>query len=631
MEPTSSGLGREYRLQLQAANRHAFAVLCGNLLRTIYPDLRETPADGVLDRSGIDHCWYSEGDGPLLVAFQCKGFEVPEWESSQTDQCLESIASFERSGLRCGSYSLAVNRVVKGDARRRILDALAVLRARGQVDEAHLLDREGLIRLVFTRMEKIVEDLVMRAVERVRQESDETADVLYLPDVPFQVEGEQAHLNPLDYAYRRIVDMIRRPDNKRTWTFVVSEFGFGKTELTRHLTRKLLSNGISCLCLQAAAFPRKAFDSENELMWTTLELLHGEEVSRKEMKFEIQKWTLKEILKSKKDIALILDGVDEHPTCWREDGLRSVFGVFKTFNASCVFAVRREFLAERSGAVAAALKGCPGQFTLTLTEWGPGEIEPYAQQFKALVSDLAEQERIEEFRELVAGGRYVERFGDIPRRPLFLKMLITDIASGLGGARNIAELYQQYFRKKFEMDRQTSAPRPMVGRPLESDEDPEKVCGTLFEIMTKVAAKMYVVEADEVQLTSVIEEDAVTQCAQACGQPALSIKTLMVNTVLVPIGKRDALVRRGRIRITFAHRSFQEFFLARHVFELLESGHNDELLSRRLPSFVLRFLSGLFTLAAPPAQEIVRRSLEAAHAHESLVRALGGEFKPIPR
>jgi hypothetical protein len=606
MKPYSSGIGRKLYADLHMLSKHVFAERCGSILQTVFSDVRATPSDGMLDRSGIDYCLCVPSQDKIELAFQCKGFEVPEWTSSQTSQCIHSIESFAQGTLKTECYILIVNRVVKGEARVIIEDALARLVQSQRVTKVLLYDLEAFLEFVFIKIQDQVLILIQESVATLKEERQQRMqEGIYVEDVPFSLQSGGKKKNPLRFVEEYVLKLIREPNNRRSWTFVVSEFGFGKTALALQLAGVFLDHGTHCLYLPAARFPDKTLEMEKEFMWTVLEFLQ-EDVDRHRERDEMRQAALKEIFKREKSVVLILDGIDEHPACWREGGLANVLGIFKTFNATCVFTVREEFLAERNGHFKTAMRNAPGWFTLHLTEWDEPLVLEYTKQWRDSGLPNEVKPHLDDFDELVRNGHYVDLYGDIPKRPLFLKMLLTDVAAGDLRNRNLAELYLTYFKNKFHADRATSTDAPAVRRPLNINEDSELVCAILLEIMTLAAGQMYRIEVGGLFLEPRLLESQLRKCADLAGG-SLDVASIAINSVLLPVGRRDANREKGNLVFTFAHQSFQEFFLARHLLTLLSKNSlNPTIPYESLPKAVIRFAKDLFPLFSEGEQTHIR-------------------------
>ncbi len=551
---------------------------------------------------------FADSDDEMLLGFQCKGFEVPEFGTSQLEQCLQSIETFANATFGTRQYFLVVNRIVRGEPRTKIETALGELLQTGRAQEARLLDLEAFLEMIFLEAQTQLADLLRSSVsgfqEQHRLRMDET---VYVEAVPFEIGDETgSHENPLRLIADRILKPIMEANNKRSWIFLSGEFGFGKTSLALHLSELLQRTGIITIYLPAAQFHPQALEMEHLFMWEALRVVLQDEVDRKSERHQILQAALKEIFKREKRIVLIFDGIDEHPICWRENGLLSVFGIFKMFNTTCLFTVREEFLAERSGHFQTAIKGCPGALMLRLKEWSEPLILKYTEIWRKTIGQGNIQEHLAHFEDAIRTGRYVDFYGDIPKRPLFLKMLLDDVAKGDLQTRNLAELYTLYIGKKFAGDRASSTSNPVVFRPLNLNEDYEYVCARLFDVMTLAAGRMYSIEKGEVRIQPKLSETQLRECARIISGEALDIPSILLNSVMVPVGRRNRNTRGGHIDVAFAHTSFQEFFLAHHILAvLLEKSPDDAIVRATLPRPVIRFLRGLSALLTIEEQKQV--------------------------
>jgi hypothetical protein len=182
-------------------------------------------------------------------------------------------------------------------------------------------------------------------------------------------------------------------------------------------------------------------------------------------------------------------------------------------------------------------------------------------------------------------------------------MLLNDVAKKDLRRCNLAELYNSYLFNKFSIDRETSAPQPIVLRPLSLDESPEYTCGRIFEVMTTVAGKMFRVEGKELRMLPEIGDPQVRSCLTEHAGGELDLPSLLLHAVLVPVGRRHVPGMGGLVHFAFAHKSFQEFFLARYLLSMVRA-RNDAVLTAgiEVPQAVLRFLRGLFSLLAADEQ-----------------------------
>ena len=101
------------------------------------------------------------------------------------------------------------------------------------------------------------------------------------------------------------------------------------------------------------------------------------------------------------------------------------------------------------------------QDKIFLIEWESQHILKYVEEYKKLNKlGLTEASliQIDKFIQIIKDNKYEVYYGDIPKRPLFLEMILRDIESGDIQKRTISELYLNYFLEKFEREALINTP-----------------------------------------------------------------------------------------------------------------------------------------------------------------------------
>ena len=170
------------------------------------------------------------------------------------------------------------------------------------------------------------------------------------------------------------------------------------------------------------------------------------------------------------------------------------------------------------------------------------------------------------FRDLIASGKYGEIYGDIPKRPLFLGMLVEDAWSGKEPARHLHRLYGTYFRNKFELDRISVGAAGAQNRPSEivARVGRDQAVELLINLMQEAADRMLEIVVSGDTTTAVhrdtISETDLREISNELGLPYVQVEDIVMHSLLQPSG-RDR--QTGHRSFRFAHRSFQDWFLAR--------------------------------------------------------------------
>jgi hypothetical protein len=161
-------------------------------------------------------------------------------------------------------------------------------------------------------------------------------------------------------------------------------------------------------------------------------------------------------------------------------------------------------------------------------------------------------------------------------------MLLRDVAKEDIRKRNLAQIYTNYFVEKFHADRHSSTQNPAVLRPLSLKEDSTVACAQLLDVMACAASKMYQIGEGMVRLLPDLTETELRNCINTVSQGERDLPSVLSNSVMIPVGRRRIETQRALLLFTFAHKSFQAFFLARYVLEMLLGNAPDFALVRHL-------------------------------------------------
>lgn len=163
------------------------------------------------------------------------------------------------------------------------------------------------------------------------------------------------------------------------------------------------------------------------------------------------------------------------------------------------------------------------------------------------VVNRCERTSLEQIARLMESGEYHAHYGDIPRRPLFLTMLIEHVR---------ATLLLRWAEAKILRDVQSGR----IGI-VESPEAPDTTTEIAMAAMGLAAAAMTSIEdgrlliMPDCPLEPLLSKDPrIARLTDPAG--------LFLNSLLLPLPRRSKLQPR---RIRFAHRAFQEFSLAANI------------------------------------------------------------------
>ena len=412
----------------------------------------------------------------------------------------------------------------------------------------------------------------------------------YIEEVPFGMEGE-THYNPTSFLKEVFKSKwkdkeqqtisassktMSKERNARSysekWFFILGEFGLGKTSLLLHLCYQNYKKTIPVF-VPVAQLGASAFDSLPLLARHILKIILNRQVDRESLYYYLLEQVFLDMMQNKSDLLLLFDGLDEYHYAYQLNYQRRIFNTISTAECSCFFSVREEFWYDHYGMICTSLLG-RREFKgmLKLQSWSDKEVLSYAE---TLSHDKEASKIFDQLKSLSAEGKDGQYFGDLPKRPLFLNMLTQDIQSGCFETKTKAECYETYLGNKFQIDRSGAFDKNEMARLLESTfyKDLTTISGEIFRILEYVAFAMaYKNEEGKLVFQNHIAEEKILRLIKEFNLEDYKISELLMNSVLVPVARRNA----RKFNFRFAHKSFHEYFLACYLFELLDQPKEDQ-------------------------------------------------------
>lgn len=481
----------------------------------------------------------------------------------------------------------------------------------GKANTAKFLDLQHFLNFFFTELSTVlVKRIRSQNQEYLNQYEESMGRGFYISSIPYTEESLIADRKPTTSTFnplQRISDNLKKRLSisekqaglhiKKLWIVVVSEFGFGKTSLLLRLAHKLNQLGLEALYAPIALIPPAGFDAETKFIRSLLGIILQEENIDVN---EQQVWdvSLRYILQSMPQFILLLDGLDEHRQAYSHEGLRLMMNCLRELTRHVILSVRREFWNERSGSIEAAFgSNITNRRIIVLDEWDDDTISSYLQKIQRIYKNNIP---LEQLASLVRDRNYQEFYGDIPKRPLFLDMIVQDVIAGKLKKRNIAELYENYLLQKMRRDEMTPFSSTAFPRRLYTSDslDLHDLQSRLLSMLGDIATKT-IIRNDEghFQLLEKFPEGWIKDAARSASLQADSILPYLLRTILVPIGKRTR--QHPEIEIRFGHKSFQEYFIARRLASDLLTGKSSAGIPKswrtQYPEGILAFLNSILT------------------------------------
>lgn len=425
--------------ELRAVSRDAFADRALELLRIRWPECIASPRLRAIDRKGVDLFVWDE------LAVQCKGFEVDEVRigKSQAKQCNASIDKFDRSDVGVQRYLLIHNRDGRDDEFREPVERrIAELKRSGRVAEAELWDVQRFLREVFNGMcARIAAALETATNDDI--ESFEPFDLDPIEIVPVRLTRlviDRHRLESEDPRDETVTDpaQLLLANDRANLTLLLGEAGYGKTTAVR---RSVRGAARKVFFIPAARIDHRVVGTK-DLLSRCIDIDRLLDVAGV---VGVERWrfvarpVLESLLKDEETRAiLIFDGLDESPFLNRERGaFQHFFNFFNYVRIPVVLTARTEFWTERKhdlqqqfGKVGAHKGGIRKYVRQAeLIAWGPKEMTQLAARYRERLDDAETRKRLDNLIRALETGEYETFYGDIPRRPLFLRMILDTVAA----------------------------------------------------------------------------------------------------------------------------------------------------------------------------------------------------------
>ena len=572
---TDKPLYRNFQAELANRTDRDFERHALHFLRLIWPSIVGTPIRKFFDRKGIDHLVWTDHP-PFPVVVQCKGWEVLEEElgGSQVKQCIDSIGTFRESGFEAEAYILVHNRLGANENFRNPIEThLNGLVVSGQVKKAELWSRQKLVQQAFRILyERCLLQISDRNLSNYKIfQNIEQSWGNPLETVPLKSSlllADQYHLIDSEPTKSMVADPCNELllSNEKI-SLLVGQAGFGKSttafrlsNITGHKTIYVPATIFTAV--NTHSFIRQAI-SIDEMLKDSL----PEDIS---IHKEIAVVVISQILKIKETpLLLIIDGLDESIYFNKRGGIQELLNIISDIEVPIVLTARSEYWQEKEidfatqfGDVGPQKRRNKIRF-IELLPWSDDKILELILQIKSKVKNKQQLTRIAKLEELTKNGKYVDYYGDIPRRPLFLKFILETILQCDPHKVNKAQLFYEWACQKILRD--IGNPKQFGGQrvPIASqDESAQSTVELAFIAMRNAAALMTQIDENLVEmvpsctLAKLLESHSrLRQIADPTG--------IVLNSLLISIPTELGEEK----RISFAHRTFQEYFLAQAIFK----------------------------------------------------------------
>jgi len=171
-----------------------FEEKCFEILSYQFHTIEKVPPRGELDSTGIDLFWWNPNKELIEKYFQCKGFQVKEFQESQFKQCCKSITSFLLSDKKVSEYYLIINRTVLKEYREKLEQELNKIIESKKAEKVFLLDIYKFLDFIWNKETEIIIKDIKRTFRFYYSEYTSAMNQrFYYDDVPFLLENKSNH------------------------------------------------------------------------------------------------------------------------------------------------------------------------------------------------------------------------------------------------------------------------------------------------------------------------------------------------------------------------------------------------------------------------------------------------------
>jgi hypothetical protein len=444
----------------------------------------------------------------------------------------------------------------------------------GVAGRAEVWSHHDLLNLAFDVIHKRVLEWIGRWNESFRAEQRAVERLIggeAVIDVPFEeyeLRVDAARLRHRSEIRRHTGDPLDRllDERRRKIRLLIGEAGAGKTTTVSRIASRPERQWL----VIPAGRIRGDIANAHALFETALDvddIIHDATDADRPAWAAVVGPVLKYLTQFPSGIGVIVDALDEAPALATSFGLQRFFNLFRRAVIPIVVTVRTEFWDQRRSDFETELMPSERESTvqtlevLSLARWDSGQMVAAASRRLAHENATGAQARISRFIDLLRSGDFSAAYGDLPRTPLFLRIILDVLTSEEATKLTAPALVARWARLKIVRDVEGPARTGDERLPIAIGvTDAEETVRRSFAAMRTAARLMTATVSGELRLKPDCTFDEIeTGMGPRAPQSALA---LVLNSLLVPSGAPGV---DGAVSLRFAHRLFHEFFLAETI------------------------------------------------------------------
>ena len=548
------------RAELSNAVGRDFEKVALSYFEIVFPEIIRPQPLSYWDRRGIDLMTAADVR-PIQVCVQCKSTSEPTFDNAGIHSILDDIDKFLSHGIDAEKYIIALNRFDDG----AIGDAVAShISAVGGAADFEVWDRRRLVK----EAEAVVLERVLTGIETFNSDWRDKLVGRFAPSggwirkVPVQTfrlmldrDGGPALRELREFEEADIVSLLLDDKGPRI-SVLTGHFGSGKTSaalmVAQEPDRKVLYVPASALNLGEVRSGTTGLAKE-----IVQALGIGPAIGAPSREFRhLRGRALTSILRRDPSMVLIIDGLDENRALRGLEGLQRLRFQLKGMVCRVILSTRTAHLAIAGEDLSAAFvddgkigRRRRGVRIVELRHWTDETVRKH---IRSVALGLAgdEAKRLDELVELSRAGAAEPLYGALLSHPIFLDLIIDDVAAEGVRRAGKADLARSWLLRKVRRDQ-----RKYTGTPLGGDLATES--RIIFTGLEAVALRM----SDPVTRTPTESLGYDELCALLVkrGLRNEDVLEFLLKSVLITLGLRSATTD---ARVMFSHRVFHEFLIA---------------------------------------------------------------------
>lgn len=538
----------------------------------------------------------SNDEGKFGWVVQSQVFDTSLDLSEESAHQIGAIAqSFLDAGFICDKYWILHNHQ-HGNRGAIFLSFLSKLNeyrvkleSSKKINNVLVVPRQDFINEAQKKFKKLLTSLLQNYSDKYRLDIEHRLDFgkYYIENVP----AEESEINFKPYEVlpdfieidsnnnQKVSDIVISERKDIRWTLIHGEAGAGKTTTALHSasSKRKIVFFVNCDVLN--------FDSLHlgtnvlfELILRSLNILDDEfeDETDRELFYSLSGATLVPILAHSENHILIFDGLDENRfySDPNNQGLKRLSDRLSDIACPIVLVTRTSHFKETLFSELVTLSGSRGATksrkkarAVKLSNWTEKHIIQVIDKILEATEenlDARSRQRIERFKSLFIDNSYKEFYGELPKNPLFLQFILSDVVERDIQRVNRPTLIYEWIRRKILRDFEKENRSFVVDKSLFKLQLLSQVDKILYTMECTAQKMIDNSSENKIELTEYTNSQEVEKITKSVFQlDQFEMINLLLNSVLTS----HATLNRNRYRstrqkITFTFKIFQEYFLA---------------------------------------------------------------------